>query len=104
MATYDYWNGTAWVTKDKIAFVSSVDVQYYLSTSDTSATGGTWSSTAPVWTAGHYMWSRTRVIYDDGSSAYAPDVNGTNISGAPGTPGADGKGISSIVEEYYLST
>ena len=33
-------------------YVSFVDVEYYLSTSPTSLSGGSWSTTAPTWVNG----------------------------------------------------
>lgn len=38
--------------------VKQVDVEYYLSTSNTQLTGGTWATVAPTWENGKYMWSR----------------------------------------------
>lgn len=90
--------------------VSTTDVEYYLSTSSTSLSGGSWVTTAPVWVNGKYMWSRTKVVYNNGTTTYKPNVNGTCIAGATGSigatgsTGATGTGITSITEEYYLST
>lgn len=81
--------------------VVSTDVEYYLSTSETSTIGGAWSTAAPAWVDGKYMWSRTKVTYKNATSVYKPSVAGVCIAGARGTAG---KGISSIVEYYYLST
>lgn len=87
--------------------VSSVDVLYYLSTSSTTQTDGSWSTTAPTWVNGKYMWSKTKITYTDGS---AKETNPVCITGAKGNTGntgatgAAGKGIKSIVEQYYLST
>lgn len=67
--------------------VSSVDVLYYLSTSATSLSGGSWSTTAPAWVNGKYMWSKTKVTYTDGSSK---ETNPVCITGAKGDTGATG--------------
>ena len=49
--------------------VSSVTTQYYVSTSKTSATGGSWSDTAPTTIEkGKYLWTRLKVIYTNPSS------------------------------------
>ncbi len=80
--------------------VSSVDVEYYLSTSPTSLAGGTWQTTAPAWVDGKYMWSRTKTTYTDGSSTYS---NPACITGAKGDKGEPGVGVSSVTE-YYLAT
>lgn len=50
--------------------VTSTDVEYYLSTSDTELSGGTWQATAPTITDGTYLWSRTKITYSDGQTAY----------------------------------
>ena len=44
--------------------IASVIPQYYLSTSNTSATGGSWSSTPPTWSADHYIWTRNFITWD----------------------------------------
>ena len=74
--------------------VSSTVVQYYLSTSSSSPTGGSWSTTAPSWVNGKYMWQRTLVTYMDGNTEYKPSSTGTCVSGAKGEKGDDGTGIS----------
>lgn len=94
-------------------YVSYVDVEYYLSTSPTSLSGGSWSTTAPTWVNGKYMWSRTVTTDGAGNRTYSPNQNGVCIAGAQGATGAKGdkgdtggtgKGVKSIVEQYYKST
>lgn len=49
--------------------ISSVTPQYYISTSKTSATGGSWSDTAPTTIEkGKYLWTRMKVVYTNPSS------------------------------------
>lgn len=84
--------------------VVSVDVEYYLSTSQTELAGGSWVTTAPAWEEGKYIWTRTVMINGAGQTTYSPAEGGVCISGKSGTDGNDGKGISSVVEEYYRST
>lgn len=95
------WEETKTSIESKI---ETVDVEYYLSTSPTSLSEGSWSTTAPTWTNGKYMWMRTKITDGAGNVTYSPDKNGTCITGATGATGSSGKGISSIVEEYYQST
>lgn len=71
-------------------YVSFVDVEYYLSTSATSLSGGSWSTTAPTWVNGKYMWSRTVTTDGAGSRTYSPNQNGVCIAGAQGATGAKG--------------
>lgn len=69
---------------------ASVDVEYYLSTSQTSLSGGSWSTTAPAWVNGKYMWSRTVMIDGAGNKTYSPNQNGVCIAGAKGDKGDKG--------------
>ena len=106
---------TDWTTAPE-DYVSFVDVEYYLSTSPTSLSGGSWSTTAPTWVNGKYMWSRTVTTDGAGNRTYSPNQNGVCIAGAQGATGAKGdkgdtggtgatgKGVKSIVEQYYKST
>lgn len=44
--------------------ISSVTPQYYLSTSKTTATGGSWSDTYPTTIAkGKWLWTRLKIVY-----------------------------------------
>ena len=111
--------------------IAKVDVEYYLSTSSTSLAGGSWTTIAPAWVNGKYMWSRTVTIDGAGNKTYSPNQNGVCIAGAKGATGpqgvkgdtgaqgpkgdkgttgatgatgATGNGVKSIVEQYYQST
>ena len=70
--------------------VSSVDVLYYLSTSSTSLTGGSWVTTPPAWADGKYMWSKTKTTYTDSTSDETDPVCITGAKGATGATGATG--------------
>lgn len=50
--------------------VTSTEAEYYLSTSDTELSGGTWQPAAPTITDGTYLWSRTKITYSNGQTAY----------------------------------
>ncbi len=50
--------------------VTNTDVEYYLSTSETELSGGTWQPAAPAITDGKYLWSRTKITYSNGQTAY----------------------------------
>lgn len=84
--------------------ITSVDVWYYLSTSSTSLAGGVWDTTAPAWVNGRYMWSKTVTTYSTGDPTESTPVCITGAKGSTGGTGATGRGVSSIVEEFYLST
>ena len=84
-----------------------MSVEYYKSTSATELKGGTWQSGAATATQGYYIWSRTKTVAQDGTVTYsqAACITGnTGATGAKGDTGAAGKGVKSIVPQYYLST
>lgn len=83
------------------AAIKSVTVEYAQNGSrDTPPTAG-WSIDAPAWSAGRYIWSRTKTVMQSGDVLITDPVC---LSGADGANGVDGRGIKSSVPEYYLST
>ncbi len=141
--------------------IIDVDVEYAQNSSSTTAPTSGWSTTAPSWADGRFIWQRTKITTADGKSEYSKPTcitgakgatgaagkdgangkdgkdgtngkdgapgkdgvdgkdgtNGTNgKDGAPGKDGADGKngtdgkngsdgkGVTAIVEQYYLSS
>lgn len=50
--------------------VTSTEVEYYLSTSSTELSGGSWQSTAPEVKEGTYLWGRTKITYSNGTTSY----------------------------------
>lgn len=89
--------------------VTSTNVTYGTSTS-ASTKPSSWSETIPSVAEGSYLWTRTIVTYSDGNSTttytYAKqgEQGEQGAQGPQGVQGATGKGISSIVHQYYLST
>ena len=81
--------------------ISDAYNEYYLSTSKTSLSGGSWSVTAPEWVNGRYMWSRTVKVDGFGNKTYSPSINGVCIAGATGS---NGKGIRSTKMTYQAGT
>lgn len=49
--------------------VKSIVPQYYLSTSKTSQTGGSWSATQPAWQPDHYLWTRSYITWSDNTTS-----------------------------------
>ena len=114
--------------------MTGVRVEYALSTSGTTAPTSGWSTTAPAWQSGRYMWQRTVTTLGDGTSkttaatcitgatgqtgpkgatgATGPQgpqgatgkTGATGADGKRGQTGATGNGAKSITPEYYLST
>lgn len=48
--------------------VESITPQYYLSTSKTAQTGGSWTEMQPSWESGKYVWTRTKIVYKNPTS------------------------------------
>lgn len=71
--------------------VSSVDVQYYLSTSPKALSGGSWQSEPPAWADRKYMWSKTVTTYTNGGSDETSPVCITGAKGATGAKGDKGE-------------
>ena len=90
--------GTSGETVENVIqdMVVKTETEYYVSTSPTSLVGGSWSLTSPTWSAGKYIWTRTKSTKKSGKIEYsnpacttgAPGKDGV---GTPGTPGKDGK-------------
>lgn len=78
--------------------ISNTDVLYAISSSNTTAPTSGWQTTAPAWKDGYYIWSKTKVVYTDGDIVY------TDAACITGGKGGTGNGISSIIEQYYLSS
>lgn len=66
---------------------------YYLSTSETTCTGGSWSTTKPAETAGKYIWIKDKITYVDGSTSETSPVR---MTGSPGAQGVSGKDAITI--------
>lgn len=84
--------------------MTGVRVEYALSTSSTTAPTSGWSTTAPAWQSGRYMWQRTVTTLGDGTSKTNAATCITGATGQTGPTGATGNGAKSITPEYYLST
>lgn len=54
--------------------VTSVITQYYLSTSTTSATGGTWLDTVPELKENTCIWTRTATVHGSGDITYSTPI------------------------------
>ena len=82
------------------ATLKSSSPQYYISTSSTSLSGGSWSDSSPTWTTGKYIWQRMKYTYTDNSVKYSTAVciqgakgeqGDQGPQGVPGNNGKDGK-------------
>lgn len=101
------------INEVKSSTIYEVDVMYALSTSSTTAPTSGWSTKAPAWENGKYMWQKTVTTYGDGTSEETSatcitgakgDKGDTGTTGATGATGDAGIGVKAVEEQYYLST
>lgn len=92
------------ITEVKASSMTGIRVEYALGTSSTSAPTSGWSTTAPAWVDGKYMWQRTVTQLGNGTSSTSDATCISGAQGPKGTTGQTGKGASGITPEYYLST
>ena len=63
------WSDDEWINCGNIQgpqgkSISAVTTQYYLSTSKTKCTGGSWKAGEPTWVTGRYLWVRYGYTYE----------------------------------------
>lgn len=75
------------VKKTANSSVKEVHIEYALGDSSTTAPTSGWSSKAPTWVDGKYMWQKTTVILVDGTESASST---TCIAGATGAKGDKG--------------
>ena len=54
--------------------VKAVVAQYYLSSSKTSQTGGSWAETQPAYKEDYYYWTRTKITWTDNTTTYTTPI------------------------------
>lgn len=64
-AKWVYVNNIKGVHGDTGKGVSSIVNQYYLSTSNTTQTGGSWSTTVPPYVEDCYYWTKSHIVWTD---------------------------------------
>ena len=93
--------------------VKKIDVEYASSTSSETPPTTGWSTDAPKWVDGEFIWSRNKTTYVNGTSTEGKAVcitGGTGATGgigpqgpqgATGGTGPQGVGVSGITELYF---
>lgn len=76
----------------------TVTTQYYLSTSNTTQTGGTWSDTLPAYVEGRYYWTKTITTYADGST-----VESTPILDVAAQTTAEVNAVATATDQHFWS-
>ncbi|WP_304581843.1 hypothetical protein [Dubosiella newyorkensis] len=74
------------------------ETYYYQSTSNTSQTGGSWSTTKPAEATGKYIWMKIKFTFVDGTTSETSPIC---MTGATGTTG---KGVKSTATTYQSGT
>lgn len=77
------------------ATITTQTVRYQASTSGTTVPSGTWSSTVPAVSQGSYLWTRTELAFNDGTTVTSYSV---------GRMGIDGSGAVSTVNNVGVDT
>ena len=65
--------------------VKSIVPQYYLSSSNTTQTGGSWSNSQPTWVSGKYIWTRDYTTWDDNTTSTTTPVLASALNSANST-------------------
>lgn len=56
--------------------------EYYLSTSPSAVTGGSWSTSVPAWSSGKYYWQRLHITWSDGGTSYTDPMFNSALTSA----------------------
>lgn len=64
--------------------VTSIVPEYYLSTSSSTQTGGSWATSPSAYIAGRYYWTRQKITYTEGSPGYSTAVLDTELNEVAG--------------------
>lgn len=75
-----------------------ITTQYYLSTSNTEPTGGTWQDTLPAYVAGRYYWTKTVTTYADGS-----EVESDPILDIASQMAAETNAVATATDQHFWS-
>ena len=67
-------------TGDNGISVTALTPQYYLSTSNSTTSGGSWQNTPQEYISGRYYWIRTKIDYSNGSTGYSTAVLDTELN------------------------
>lgn len=92
---YTLWTKTTWRYSDNTTSdvytpsiagkagkgIKSVKPEYYLSTSKTEVTGGTWQDTQPTKTADKWIWQRYKTTFTDESVGYSDAIRDDVLNG-----------------------
>lgn len=110
VAGYLYvWNGSQWQNVGQIKGdtgatgkgISSIVEQYYLSTSSSAATGGTWGASVPAWVSGKYYWTRSHIVWSDSSESNTTEVYNVAMTQSAADSAGAVSGVNAIESNIY---
>lgn len=84
--------------------ITAAVVRYQLHSNGTTPPTGTWLSSPPAGSPGQWFWTRTVTSYNEGTDTIAYSVALLGQTGATGSPGTAGRGISSSTVTYQASS
>ena len=84
--TWYQWKGDKGDTGSPATILTQA-IEYMASSSGTVVPEGSWTTTVPTVAAGNFLWTRTRLTYNDGTvvTSYSVGFMGVNGSGAVAT-------------------
>ena len=82
--------------------VENIDVFYYQSTSATLLQDGSWTTTAPTWVNGKYVWSKTITYLSNGTQIESNPVCITGERGQNGIDGINGTNGKDGISTYFF--
>jgi hypothetical protein len=83
--------------------VDDVLEEYYLSTSNTTQTGGTWSEQQATWQEGKYIWTRSKITWTDNTTSYTTPVLASAINGTNEKLNEVEKKVDTKISTWYYS-
>ncbi len=78
--------------------IASIVEEYYLSTSSTAQTGGSWSTSQPKYVEGRYYWTRSKITWDDDAVTYTTPQLAQGINNANETAKAASDAVVTLDE------
>lgn len=83
--------------------ITSTTTEYQVSANGTTPPTGSWLEAIPTVPAGQFLWTRVQVSYSNSVTTTSYNVSYQGKDGTPGSPGADGRGISTTAVAYQSS-
>lgn len=90
--------------------LSNATVEWYVSSSPTELSGGSWSEERPVWTEKNYIWQRLKSVNKKGEVSYSQpscvqgNTGAKGEQGVQGIQGESGDEIYTLRTQWYLSS